>query len=544
MPDPKKYDSEEKWMAACVPTMLDEGKKQEQAVAACLNMWRNKERGEGQGTGGERQEDGGTDICVCPECGAEVIHKRGTPCVERECPKCGATMVGKEMDDKEIRSFFEAVRDFFTKEKPMKTVGGVKYPSSDFLVVEDPQSPDTWHLQVKKHGKPDHGLMGGAKAALTAPGGHRGNKYQGPNKSEALAKLKRLYNSEGIEWKELPSAPFMVWKETNGRHRWLAVYSNKWRDEDKPPEILAETAHKGFVDAVDAGEWPLPELWLWHVAGTKSGAADFVAYDDTGFALASGTFDQDKEVVAERLAEMDLLTSHGMPAAEIERDEGDPTIITRYRSKEISPLPQWAAANKHGTGFTILKEVEMALPEKKRGFLEDVMGKEAVADLEEQLEGAAKELEDQDIEFKEETEEQAPEEEPKEAEEEVVTEPEPNYVTYEDLEQVFAGYVKPLNDAVHGLREVVEALGKEIKEQQEQVKSLQEDDEAKLKQMLADTPAASLFDRIGSVIGTPEAVEDGRSSLAKSKPKEAMDGANGPTFVPWLNEMISGQVGG
>jgi hypothetical protein len=34
MPDPANYESEDTWMAACVPTMLDEGAEQEQAVAA------------------------------------------------------------------------------------------------------------------------------------------------------------------------------------------------------------------------------------------------------------------------------------------------------------------------------------------------------------------------------------------------------------------------------------------------------------------------------------------------------------------------------
>jgi hypothetical protein len=47
-------------------------------------------------------------------------------------------------------------------------------------------------------GKPDRHLMGAAWAALHS--GYRGNKYEGPGKAEALAKLKALYKSEGIEW--------------------------------------------------------------------------------------------------------------------------------------------------------------------------------------------------------------------------------------------------------------------------------------------------------------------------------------------------------
>src|SRR5688572_936963 len=42
MPDPSSYDNEDEWMEACVPTMVDEGRDQDQAVAACLNMWRER----------------------------------------------------------------------------------------------------------------------------------------------------------------------------------------------------------------------------------------------------------------------------------------------------------------------------------------------------------------------------------------------------------------------------------------------------------------------------------------------------------------------
>jgi hypothetical protein len=87
-----------------------------------------------------------------------------------------------------------------------KTRDGVQYPARAFLVVEDPSKPSTWHLPVMswKGGKLvyDHGLMGAAKAALTAPRGHRGRPYQGPQKAEALAKLKRLYKREGLEFTE------------------------------------------------------------------------------------------------------------------------------------------------------------------------------------------------------------------------------------------------------------------------------------------------------------------------------------------------------
>lgn len=46
-------------------------------------------------------------------------------------------------------------------------------------------------------GKPDHRLMGAAWASLH--GGYRGNKYEGPNKVEAISKLASMYKREQME---------------------------------------------------------------------------------------------------------------------------------------------------------------------------------------------------------------------------------------------------------------------------------------------------------------------------------------------------------
>jgi len=46
-------------------------------------------------------------------------------------------------------------------------------------------------------GAPSRRLCGAAWAALFSPGGHRGNKYEGPDKEKAKAKLKQVYSSQG-----------------------------------------------------------------------------------------------------------------------------------------------------------------------------------------------------------------------------------------------------------------------------------------------------------------------------------------------------------
>ena len=84
------------------------------------------------------------------------------------------------------------------KAAPKKSEEDGKHPAGHYLVVEDPEKPSTWHLRVRNaDGDLDHRLMGGAWAALH--GGYRGNKYQGPDKAKALAKLKKLYEAEGLD---------------------------------------------------------------------------------------------------------------------------------------------------------------------------------------------------------------------------------------------------------------------------------------------------------------------------------------------------------
>jgi len=63
-----------------------------------------EERGQGQGKGNSKQQDGGTGTCVCPKCGAEATHDRGTPCLEMKCPKCGTAMVGKSKEQQEAEN--------------------------------------------------------------------------------------------------------------------------------------------------------------------------------------------------------------------------------------------------------------------------------------------------------------------------------------------------------------------------------------------------------------------------------------------------------
>ena len=107
-----------------------------------------------------------------------------------------------QMQDTDHRPDMDDGRTANTVSKSMtKSEGDGNHPASHYLVVEDPEKPTTWHLRVKdSSGKIDTRLLGAAHAALTK--GYRGNKYEGPQSGKAMAKLRNLYKSAGLDWPE------------------------------------------------------------------------------------------------------------------------------------------------------------------------------------------------------------------------------------------------------------------------------------------------------------------------------------------------------
>jgi len=447
------------------------------------------------------------------------------------------------------------IKEAAEKQKPMKTVGGEKYPASDFLVVEDAQKSTTWHLQVSRNGKPDRGLASAAWAALFSPGGHRGNQYQGPNKTGAQTKLRAFYRKNDWELPDTkkettglfaqvvdalkgiipqddepqPDSGLMLWKEADGTYRWLARYSNNFRDEDSPPEIISAKSHQRFVDLVDNKEEPPPELWLWHVKDWKWGTANWVAYDDAGFALAGGTVNKGFEPLAEHLMALDpesLRVSHGMPISSIARDPDDPSIIVEHITREISPLPAWAAANSL-TGFILSKEATMAIPDEKRQALQEEWNlPDTLLGSLEAANAADKETaEEANIESKEKDDGTTEETRPTE---EAATEEQP--LSRAELGQV----VTAIAESLTALTQQQAALAGEVKA---------------LKEKAAEQDEETLTDLFQRAIGHEHARVDGRSSLAKAGPKQTEpDATDGQGIIatgnPFVDSMVSDLVTG
>jgi hypothetical protein len=444
--------------------------------------------------------------------------------------------------------------------KPMKTEGGVKYPAEDYAYVPDKEKPSTWKLRLSE-GKPGNITRRqlGRAAAAFSPGGFRGRKVQIPSadKAKVKRKIRGAYSKLGVKREDVPAAikgtskevntNFMVWKEADG-HRWLARYSNNFRDNDNPPEIIAKESHERFVEMVDKGEVEYPELWLWHVPEWRWGKATWVAWDDgqdgTGFALAGGTVDKGCEWLAEMIDKAEnVLVSHGMPITQMERSESDPTVITRHITKEISPLLARAAANKI-TGFEILKEKETdMIPQEKRDALVSEWGldPDKLAELEALNVTVASEAKEQGLEFKEETETETPEAEvettevaAETADEQETETTEVSYATREEVAEALVQTHAPLIEAVQSLAAQVVALG-------EEVKSLKRTDDEKVAEKASLTPAASVMDWFKlRAVGSTEAKVDGRNKLGKSKPKETEPVKPKVHPIPFINDMILG----
>lgn len=322
--------------------------------------------------------------------------------------------------------------------------------------------------------------------------------------------------------KEAKPGSLMIWKEASGAYRWFAVYSNHFRDDDNPPEIISSKSHQRFVQKVDSGEFPYPELWHWHTPGTAWGKADWVGYDaEAGFALASGTVTPGHEKEAENVANMgdSVALSHGMPKKSIQRDQADPSVITEHQTIEISDLLRPAAANKL-TRFEVLKEQEMAIPDEKKEYLRQVgLSDEKIASIEQALAGKAKEAADAGIEHKE-----APAETPAESVQAEEKKPETVEPAPAAPEQKAAD---PVADALTKMTGLLETLQKTVDAQATEIAAL------KAKE-LELTPAASLSEMIKmSVIGNKDARIPADSKLAKSGPEETKQ-ATGLFFEQWL----------
>jgi hypothetical protein len=170
------------------------------------------------------------------------------------------------------------------------------YPHGRYLIVD----PDgNGHLPVKDtdDGPVNHYLMGAAWAALH--GGYRGAKYEGPGKEEALASLKQIYKSEGME---LPSELSADRSEDRvSDHRVTSL----------PDHQIAFVSRLSGVPGKNLVRIPILITGSW----MKNGQEVSFTLDDLRAAVAN----------FQKLANRDLNVDYDHACEDLERAAGEPT---------------------------------------------------------------------------------------------------------------------------------------------------------------------------------------------------------------------------
>lgn len=327
---------------------------------------------------------------------------------------------------------------------------------------------------------------------------------------------------------DIPNGRLMFYK--SGEHtKWVATYSNNLIDDDHPREIISADSHKKHVELVKAGLVAPPDLWLWHEPDWNWGTGEWVTYDEQDevvFTHAGGTVKSGCEELADVISSSDWGVSHGMPKWSVSYDKDNPNVIKEHVTTEVSPLPLWAAANKH-TSFSINKEASMIPKQEKArlmkefGVSEDLLAtleassqtKAAAAAEEQRLYKETEEVEtvevvEQTAEVEAETQEETVEEsanaEPNETSKAAVKEA--------DFVAVIETVTK-LADTVNQLAARMDSYDKSV--------------DSAIAEKAAESPIASLLAQLNkamSPIGNEESVVDGRTKLAKSGPEEASSG--------------------
>lgn len=213
-----------------------------------------------------------------------------------------------------------------------------------------------WRYQVKakKVGK----VMGEYKRGTLRSGSKRGPKVADPKQAIAIAL------SENKE-----TGNFTVFKQADGRYRWITFSSSGFEDRDK--EIVPVAALQEDCDRADTDKDYGPLRW-WHIPGVDIGDCDYNAM--CGKVLVeSGTFrstriaEKVKEHAADLAVSLGFMHPRGYPDSE--------GVFGKIRRKERSLLPRLAASNRL-TGLVVLGKgnQEMSMLETKMRELWQKLG--------------------------------------------------------------------------------------------------------------------------------------------------------------------------
>lgn len=285
-----------------------------------------------------------------------------------------------------------------TEKALTKRENGVERIADDYLVVEDPEQPSTWHLPYRTDHDPDPRLMGAAWAALTV--GYRGNKYEGPQKEATLKKLRQVYTDmgrtpPGEREKSLlrpEESMLTVFKDASGQYRWVGVTSNAFQDREG--EIVsAKALGLGIALADETGNRG-PLSW-WHEDGVDLGNCDFQAMHGR-MLMESGRFYSTE--IGERVAaaEKSLRFSIRFKYPVRQRDNDGVYHLIVFKERSLLPV------GRESNPFTTLSvKGEMNMNKEKEKALRLLLGDETADVVLAQVEAKEKSIENMGVKSKE-----------------------------------------------------------------------------------------------------------------------------------------------
>jgi len=193
---------------------------------------------------------------------------------------------------------------------------------------------------------------------------------------------------------QMPNQTLTVFKETDGRHRWVLLSSNAYRD--RHAEIVSTKALESDCIRADSDGDYGPLRW-WHVGGLDIGDCDFNAMHGR-MLIESGTFRN--PAVAERVKEqadqLAVSIAFRHPLTEPDRDG----VFHTIRRFERSLLPKGREGNALCQVGFITKE-GLNMKKEKLDAFKQLVGEDAAKEILAQAETTQKEADNAGTAFKE-----------------------------------------------------------------------------------------------------------------------------------------------
>lgn len=176
-------------------------------------------------------------------------------------------------------------------------------------------------------------------------------------------------------------------------NNWFARYSNAFQDREK--EFFPLKGIDQYIDRVDTGVIPAPQLWIWHTP-IIVGKAKAVARIEK-FVVAVGAFDDAPlgQAAKTYLAHHKAKLSHGFV---FDKDTYKDSTYWDYNTFEISILP--FERSVEANAYTNFEVKDMTISKEKEKFFVEMFGEDTAKELIANTTKASKALEEVGVQFK------------------------------------------------------------------------------------------------------------------------------------------------